>query len=148
MPLLCSGGRRQSRAKIMRLFLFWISFSFGEGYIRTIQFFMTCLPPPPFTMLRISYSAKNMVRYRCNNIVLGGKGGANTKSQKFLHLIVDYLQGRTAADIIIVLYVETIPLFLSFKFWDRSNWLTCCCGFPAIVYVAVVVCIIHGELNK
>ena len=39
-------------------------------------------------MLRISYSAKNVVWYRCNNIVLGGKGGANTKSQKFLHLIV------------------------------------------------------------
>ena len=49
---------------------------------------MTNLPLPPFTMLRISYSAKNVVRYRCNNIVLGGKGGANTKSQKFLHLIV------------------------------------------------------------
>ena len=31
-----------------------------------------------------------MVRYRCNNIVLGGKGGANTKSQKFLHLIARY----------------------------------------------------------
>ena len=49
---------------------------------------MTNLPLPPFTMLRISYSAKNVVRYRCNNIVLGGKGGANAKSQKFLHLIV------------------------------------------------------------
>ena len=41
----------------------------------------------PFTMLRISYSAKNVVWYRCNNIVLGGKGGTNTKSQNFLHLI-------------------------------------------------------------
>ena len=39
-------------------------------------------------MLRISYSAKNVVWYRYNNIVLGGKGGTNTKSQKFLHLIV------------------------------------------------------------
>ena len=38
-------------------------------------------------MLRISYSAKNVVWYRCN-IVLGEKGGTNTKSQKFLHLIV------------------------------------------------------------
>ena len=49
---------------------------------------MTNLPPPLFTILRISYSAKNVVWYRCNNIVLGGKGGENTKSQKFLHLIV------------------------------------------------------------
>ena len=49
---------------------------------------MTNFPPPLFTMLRLSYSSRNVVRYRCNNIVLGGKGGANTKSQKFLHLIV------------------------------------------------------------
>ena len=60
------------------------------------------LPPPPFTMLRISYSAKNMVWYRCNNIVLGGKGGTNTKSQKFLHLIVgleSFPSGRSASKI-------------------------------------------------
>ena len=44
-------------------------------------------------MLRTSYSAKNVVWYRHNNIVLGGMeggGGANTKSQKFLHQIVTY----------------------------------------------------------
>ena len=43
---------------------------------------MTNLPPPPFTMLRISYSAKNVVWYRCNNIVLGGKGGSKYKVSK------------------------------------------------------------------
>ena len=46
----------------------------------------------PFTMLRISYSAKNVVWYRCNNIVLVEKGGTNTKSQNFLHLIVGLIK--------------------------------------------------------
>ena len=31
-------------------------------------------PPPPFTMLRTSYSAKNVVWYGGNNIVSGEKG--------------------------------------------------------------------------
>ena len=58
----------------MRLFFFRICFSFGQVYIRTIRFFMTYLPPPPFTMLRTSYSAKIVVWYGGNNIVLRGKG--------------------------------------------------------------------------
>ena len=94
----------------MRLFLFWISFSFGEVYIRTIRFFMVNLPPPPFTMLKISYSAKNVVWYRCNNIVLEGKGGASTKCQKFLHLIVGFLS-----------YLPPFSLFIQHHYFQSAS---------------------------
>ena len=43
---------------------------------------MTYLSPPPFTMLRTSYSANNVVWYGGNNIVLGGRGGGEYKVSK------------------------------------------------------------------
>ena len=84
----------ESRAKIIRLYLLYTSFSISGVNTRTfkIRFFMTYPFLPPLTMLRTSYSAKKVVWYRCNNIVLWGKGGANTKSQKFLHAIVGVIQ--------------------------------------------------------
>ena len=67
----------------MRLYLLYTSFSFSGVNTRTFRIFMT-YPPSPIHNVE---DKKNVVWYRCNNIVLGGKE-VQIQSLKFLHVIV------------------------------------------------------------
>ena len=57
----------------MRLYLLFMSFSLSGVCTGTFRIFLLIPLPPSFTMLKTSYSLKNVVWYRCNNIVLEGK---------------------------------------------------------------------------
>ena len=73
----------QSRAKIMRLYLLYTSFSFSGVNPRTFRIFMTYPPPPPpFTMLRTSYSTQKCGLVSLQQHCFRGEGGSKYKVSK------------------------------------------------------------------